>query len=82
MSNGEDLREAVADLRVAIAELKVTIAGISIRGIEDRGMAAKVEDRLNSLERWQSRIKGQVALIYFLIGILTTVLTARIFHIL
>jgi hypothetical protein len=77
-TNGE-LRELVTDLRVAIGKLETLVEGSAARDIEDRGAAAKSSDRLTTLESWQSRIKGQIALIYFLIGVLTAVGAGRLF---
>jgi hypothetical protein len=81
MSNGEDLREVITELRVASAELKVHVAGMGVRDIEDRGAMLKFDARISALERWKSRVQGQIALAYLLIGVVGTVLAGRVLNI-
>lgn len=86
-TESDDLRQTVAslnltvgDLRVAVAELKTTLNGYAERDREERAAAAKIEERVGSLEKWRARVQGQIALAFFLIGCLATILGARIAH--
>lgn len=62
------LSSAVGDLRVTVAELKVTVAAAADRDREDRVQSAGYEVRLSALERWRSRVNGQITLIAFVAG--------------
>jgi hypothetical protein len=78
-TNGE-LREIVTDLRIAVGELKGVVGSAAARDTEDRNAAAKSVERLSALERWQSRIRGQIALLYFLVGGVASLVGGRALH--
>ena len=74
----DKLAHTVAELRLTVAELKITLAGMVTRDIEDRADASRVETRLSLIEVWRGRIQGQLAMLAFGVGILGTVVVARI----
>ncbi len=65
-----DLQGIVSDLRVAVGELKVTVSNLSERDRDDRANAVNVAADVTMLKLWQARIKGQLALVYLLLGAL------------
>lgn len=75
------LNGTVGDLKVAVGELKVTVGVLIQRDGEDRQTAKDVARDVNSLKEWRSRIKGQLALIYTLIGAVGATLIGRILKI-
>ena len=62
------LGSVVTDLRVAVEVLKATVATAADRDREDRLQVATHETRISILERWRSRVNGQLNLISFLAG--------------
>jgi len=75
------LNNTVGDLKVAVAELKTTVADMKGRDVEDRAAALRREERLAALERWKSRIQGQILLLGAITAALGATLAGRIFHI-
>src|SRR5215472_8570077 len=85
------LNNTVGDLKVAVAELKVTVSNMALRDADDRqaaqrredrqqGEAQRREDRIAALERWKSRIQGQIWLIGGFSGLVGAAVIARILH--
>jgi len=85
------LNATVGDLKVAVAELKVTVSNMALRDADDRQTAQRREDRQQSeaqrredriaaLERWKSRIQGQIWLLGGVCAVLGGTLVARILH--
>ena len=84
-AESDDLRAAVASLtlatgalQVAVAELKTTLNWYVLRDREDRTAAANLDSRVSVLEKWRARIQGQIALAYFLIGLVAAWVVARV----
>lgn len=80
------LDSAIGDLKIAVAELKVTVQNISDRDREDRlAMQATTrdhEERISGLERWRSRVNGQLALLGVLAGGSAVAILGRVMHLL
>lgn len=72
------LNASITDLRVVMEGVKGTVKETTGRAVEDRTEVSKVEIRVGSLESFKSRIQGQVALLALIVGVLGTVVTARI----
>jgi hypothetical protein len=65
----DTLNGTVGDLKIAVGELKITIGNMRERDGEDRAGATKVAEDVNDLKLWRARIKGQLALIWLLVGL-------------
>jgi hypothetical protein len=75
------LTATVGDLKVAVGELKITIGNLTQRDGEDRALAREVAKDVDELKLWRSRIKGQLALLWLILGAVLGTVVGRMLHI-
>jgi hypothetical protein len=74
------LNSTVGDLKVAVGELKITVGNLTLRDGEDRATNTSTAANVTNLMLWKSRIQGQLALIWLLVGLIGGATIGHLLH--